>query len=232
MSGIDVRRVESDETTQIRNVYTPEGRKQWVPRRASRITARDLPDEWREPSVVLLGPVAGEVDADIANAFRGSLIGVGVQGWLREIGPADEVSPIAPDQWDSGLLLAVADALFVSEKDLPAEDVQRTVADWSRKVPIVALTRGDGGAEVWHRGERRHIGAFPANAIDATGAGDIFASAFLIRYHETSDPWDAARFASAAASCVIEAEGVVDVPNRQRIEERLLSHPDIAACLV
>ena len=229
LPGIEVCRVASDQTTQIRNVYTPEGRKQWVPRRAARITAKDLPGEWRDPPVVLLGPVAGEVDSDIANAFRGSLIGVGVQGWLRNIGPNDEVTPVSPDQWDSRALHEAADALFVSEEDLPVEDIQTTVGAWSRRVPIVALTRGDGGAEVSFRGEWRHIGAFPAKSIDPTGAGDIFAAAFLIRYHETSDAWDAVRFASAAASCVIEADGVLGVPGREQIEARLLSCPDIVA---
>jgi sugar/nucleoside kinase (ribokinase family) len=130
---------------------------------------------------------------------------------------------------DSVALLAHADALFVSEEDLPAEDVQRTVAGWSRTVPIVALTRGDGGAEVCFGGEWRHIGAFQAKSIDPTGAGDVFAAAFLIRYHETNDPWEAARFASASASCVIEVDGVLGVPGREQIEARLLSRPDIVA---
>jgi hypothetical protein len=94
LPGIDARRVESDETTQIRNVYTPEGRKQWVLHRAASIKASYLPDEWCSSSIVLLGPVAGEVDADLANSLKGSMIGVGIQGWLRAIGSDGSVSAI------------------------------------------------------------------------------------------------------------------------------------------
>jgi sugar/nucleoside kinase (ribokinase family) len=92
-------------------------------------------------------------------------------------------------------------------------------------VPVVAFTRGENGADLCHKGEWRHVDAFPAAVVDPTGAGDVFASAFLIRLSEGDDVWAAARFASCAASFVVEAEGVTGVPTRRQVEERLKQYP-------
>ena len=48
-----------------------------------------------------------------------------------------------------------------------------------------------------------------------------FATGFLVRYAETGDPWEATRFASCAASLVIEGVGVDGVPTREAIDARL-----------
>jgi sugar/nucleoside kinase (ribokinase family) len=88
-------------------------------------------------------------------------------------------------------------------------------------VDVVAFTRGYGGADVCFRGEWRRFEAFPAQPVDLTGAGDVFAAGFLACYAETGDPWEATRYGSAAASLVIEGVGVEGVPSREAIEARL-----------
>ena len=93
----------------------------------------------------------------------------------------------------------------------------------------LAFTRAERGAELCHRGVWRRIDAFPAAAVDPTGAGDVFAAAFLIRYRETGDPWEATRFAACAASFIVESEGLANTPDRMMIEERLRAHPEIVA---
>lgn len=221
LKGIDVRVVPSEGTTQMRNVYDEGRRTQTVPQVASRITVDDLPDEWRGAGIVLLGPVAGEVDGALAACFPDALIGVGAQGWLREIGPDGRVRPVRHEAWDAAPVLGPAEALFLSDEDLAPEDLSEALEDWAALVPIVCFTRGYGGADVCVRGEWRKFAAFPAEAVDPTGAGDTFATAFLVRYRETSDPWDAARFASAAASLVVEGVGTEGVPTREAVEARL-----------
>lgn len=229
LPGIDVHRIASTATTQIRNVYTPEGRRQWVPSRAAGIATGDLPSQWIAPSIALLGPVAGEVDSSIASMLSAGTLGIGAQGWLREVAPDGQVRPVAAQETHFAPLLDAADAVFVSEEDLASASAGETVGGWARRVPIVAFTHGDGGADVSYKGEWRHVAAFPARTVDPTGAGDVFAAAFLIRYRETADPWEAARFASAAAACVVEGEGAAAVPTRPTIEERLRSRPDVVA---
>ncbi len=229
LPGIECVSVQSSRSTRIRNIYGGGRRRQYIPQRAALLNADHLPEAWRKASIVLLGPVAGEVDDGIARCFSSSLIGVGAQGWLREIGPESRVRPVPPEQWKASAVLSGARAIFLSDEDIPPEAAPAALKLWSVMVEIVAFTRGYNGADVCLRGDWRHIDAFPAEAVDPTGAGDAFAAAFLIRLSETGDVWEATRFASCAASFVVEAEGTSGVPDRQRVEERLRRHPDIMA---
>jgi len=66
--------------------------------------------------------------------------------------------------------------------------------------------------------------------VDATGAGDVFAAAYMVRIHETGDALSAARFASAAAALSIRGEGIAAIAGRDQIEamvglERGVSRP-------
>jgi len=214
----------------MRNVYGPGLRRtQTAPRRAPTIGARHLPPAWRESAIVLLGPVAGEIEDSLAACFPKALLGAGAQGWLREIGADGRVRPIHPQAWRDETVLQHCHALFLSDEDIPLSDAPAALARWSQMVQTVCFTRGPNGADICHKGQWRHIGAFPAQVTDPTGAGDVFAAAFLIRFSRTGDPWDAARFASAAASLVIEAEGISGVPTARQIEARLDAYPAVTA---
>jgi sugar/nucleoside kinase (ribokinase family) len=229
LPGIEVRAVASERTTAMRNVYDGGRRRQTSPRRAADIRAEHLPPAWRDIPIVLLGPVAGEIDDSLAACFPRSLVGAGAQGWLRETGPDGRVQPVRPSRWADEPVLRHVSALFLSDEDVMPQDAQDALDRWSGMVEVLCYTRGYGGADVCYRGEWRHIRAFPAGVVDLTGAGDTFATGFLVRYHETGDPWEAARFASAAASLVIEGEGIEGVPARDTIEARLRAHPGIVA---
>ena len=229
LPGIETVSVPSEHSTQFRNVYGGERRRQFIPQRAARITAKDVPEEWRHAPIVLLGPVVGEVEPGLGSCFRGSLVGAGAQGWLREVAADTSVRPVAPEDWDAAAVLRHAHALFLSDEDVPPHAAPAALQHWSGMVETLAFTRGYNGADVFHRGEWRHIDAFPARAVDPTGAGDVFAAAFLVRYRETGDPWGATRFASCAASFVVEGEGAKAMPDREQIEKRLRQNPDIIA---
>lgn len=227
LPGIECRIAPSPHTTRIRNVYVGGRRQQQIPQRAAAITPEHLPDEWRQTPVVLLGPVTGELDDALAGCFPGSLLGVGAQGWLREIGADTRVRPVPPARWQAGPVLRLARALFVSDEDLPPQEAAAALKEWSRAVELVAFTHGQRGADICRRGVWWHIDAFPARTVDPTGAGDIFAAAFLVRLWETEDVAEAARFAVCAASFVVEGEGTAAIPNREQIETRLREHPEI-----
>ncbi|MCH7999822.1 MAG: ribokinase [Chloroflexi bacterium] len=228
LPGTEIVRVPSTLSTQFRNVYTAQGRVQYVPQRAPLITPASLPDDWRDAGIVLLGPVSGEVDAALADCFPQALIGISAQGWLREIGPDSRVRPVPPERWQGDPLLRQDHILFVSDEDMPPSS-RPVLEKWSRRVDTLAYTSGEHGAEVCHRGAWRRIDPFPAKAVDPTGAGDIFATAFLVRYQESGDPWQATRFAACAAALIVESEGLADIPDRATIEERLQEHPEIVA---
>jgi len=227
LAGVDVFLLPSPVSTQFRNVYEGGRRRQVVAARARPIPLSRLPPRWRRADIVLLGPVLGEVSPRLAAAFPGALLGACLQGWLRALGPGGEVRPRAARRWRGIRHLGGCRALFVSDEDLAPEEAGPVLGRWARVVPIVAYTRGEKGAEVAWRGAWRHIDAFPARVVDPTGAGDVFAAAFLIALWEGADAFQAARFASAAASLAVEGEGVAAVPWREQVEARLRAYPDI-----
>ena len=229
LPGVDVVLAPSNCSTQIRNVYGPHGRIQYIVQQAAPIKAAMLPRDFRDAEIVLLGPVTGRVDTDLGECFPRALIGISAQGWLRDIGADNRVRPVPPERWQAERLLQPGRVLFVSDEDLPKEGVKPVLDAWSARVEVLAFTRAERGAEVCHRGVWRHIEAFPAAAVDPTGAGDVFATAFLIRYRECGDPWEATRFATCAASFIVESEGLANTPDRAMIEARLREHAGIVA---
>jgi len=218
---VQVHTVGAVVSTRMRNIYRKGIRSQRLLQQAAPITESDIPLELRAAAVVFLAPVLDELSPGVAHCFSGGLLGIGAQGWLRQVGQDGRVRPRLLTNWEAWPLLEKADALFLSEEDVPAREKDAALAAWSRLVPIIGFTQGELGAEVCCRGEWRHFDAFPARRIDPTGAGDIFGAAFLIRYKECADPWEAARFASAAASFIVEGIGLENVPSREMIESRL-----------
>jgi sugar/nucleoside kinase (ribokinase family) len=74
------------------------------------------------------------------------------------------------------------------------------------------------------------VGTFPIVARDPTGAGDVYAAAFLVAMSEGAGPADAALLASAAASIVVEEEGGVALERLGDCRERAAAVPLETAC--
>lgn len=73
---------------------------------------------------------------------------------------------------------------------------------------LIVLKLDADGALVFRDGESVHVPPAPTNRlVDATGAGDSFAGAFLARYLTGDDPVAAARFANRVSAWVIEHPG-------------------------
>jgi sugar/nucleoside kinase (ribokinase family) len=222
LAGVEVHRVPSRRATTFRNCYQDGHRSQFVLSEARSLGVSDVPDAWRTAPIVVLGPVCGEVPPEATSVFAHSLVGVCAQGWLRGVDHQQRVTrrawPVSAS-WGSGY------ALFVSEDDL-AGDIS-SLEGWTAVFPVVAYTQASRGACLHVDGRWCHIDAFPEREVDPTGAGDVFAAAFLARLHETGDPALAARFAAAAASISVSREGTLAIADRQQIEERMAQHPEI-----
>lgn len=180
----------------------------------------DVPEDWREAPLVLLAPIVDEVDPLLATAFPEAAVGAAAQGWLRDLGPEGEVTPRG---WNpSPSLLGRLQALFLSNEDVRGQEP--FVSEWLQRVPFGVLTAGERGALLFVNGERYEIRPRPARLVDATGAGDVFAAAFLARYRLHGDPWDAAEAATCAASLSVEGEGSTAVPDRAALESALAAY--------
>ena len=222
LSGVTVAGRPSEATTSFENVYEQNHRRQHVPSQAEPLSADDLPEAWLGAPIVLLGPVCGEVPPGLGQAFSGSLVAVAAQGWLRRI---DRRRRVYRRAWSGPPFWSGCRALFISQEDLGRRRDQ--LSRWTAEVPIVAMTRGKRGATLHYDERWRQIDAFPARELDPTGAGDIFATAFLVRYHETGDATEAARFGSAAASFSVEALGLDGIAGREEIGARMNEHPEV-----
>jgi 1D-myo-inositol 3-kinase len=209
---------QSTVTTRFVNAYGEDGeRQQVVAARAEPVDTGELGDDWRDPDALLLAPVVGEVPSGAALGFSASVVGAVAQGWLRAIDTDGGVEAMA---WrDPGAALAGVHVLFLSEHDLP--DGAAGAQDLLRYVPIVALTRGWKGVTILTRDGSTEVPTLPRPEVDPTGAGDVFASAFLVRYHETGDALEAAAFGACAASCVVEGVGATTLGDRAEVERRL-----------
>ena len=216
--SVMVHRCPSPTSTIFENIYTDHHRRQYVRGVARVLTPEDVPAEWRQSPIVHLGPIAQEVSPALAEAFPGALVGVTPQGWLRRWDAQGLVSPIA---WvDGERILRAVDVVVLSLEDLGGDrSLLNSYIDQAR---LLILTVGERGSIVHRGGTSERVPAYVVNEVDPTGAGDVFAAAFLIRYAETRDPIDAARFANSAASFVVEGPGSSTVPTRGQVEDRLL----------
>mgnify|MGYP001816691953 CR=1 FL=1 len=107
----------------------------------------------------------------------------------------------------------------MSEQDLP--DAETWARERLAQVPMVALTRGWQGLTLLTRDGEHDIPSLPREEVDPTGAGDVFSAAFLVRYHESGDPLEAAAFGACAASCAVEGVGTSTLGDREEVLERM-----------
>ena len=218
LPGVTVFLERSSATTKFRNDYDANGeRRQELAARADDIELTPLADEWRDPDALLLAPVAGEIAGIGAAAFEAGVVGALAQGWLRGFDRHGNVSPRAWQHPERDLL--GVHALFVSERDLP--QAASRARELLAHVPVVVLTRGWQGLTLLTREGAQDVPGLPREEVDPTGAGDVFAAAFLLRYHESGDLQEAAAFAACAASCAVEAVGVSGLGDRPEVTRRL-----------
>ena len=216
--GVAFHLLPAEVTTTFENVYTPAGRVQHLRAAAPAIPAAAVPAAWRAAGVVHLGPVAQEVPPELAEAFPdATLVGVTPQGWLRTW---DASGLVRPAPWDNAeRVLARADVLVFSAEDVGGDlALVRRYAELAR---LAVVTDHRNGCTVWYQGRQEHHPAFEVDEVDPTGAGDVFAAAFLLRYGETRDSAEAARFANCVASFVVEGRGTAVLPTQQQVEQRL-----------
>lgn len=211
----------SDTSTTFEIRYSGDAREVRLRELAPSILGEGLPEVWGSADVVMLAPVYQEVSTSLARRFLGALLGVAPQGWLRRTSAGGRVE--ATDWYDAEVLERV-DVVALSEMDVPDG---RIPGRWLDHEGIFIMTKGRRGAVMRFEGRWYDIPAYLAREVDATGAGDVFAAAFLIRYFETSEAFAAGLFASCAASLKVEGAGVGAIPSREQVEQRMNRYPDL-----
>ncbi len=217
---IEVVTVPAACTTVFEHRVAEAGRGLVVGAAARPLLAADVPEDWREASLVMLAPVIAEVDVDMVTAFPEATLGAAAQGWLRTVGPggAVMVQPWTPPR----ALLGRLQALFVSAEDVRGHEA--LVTEWIQRLPLAVVTGGQHGALLYVNGERYDVRPCPSREVDATGAGDVFAAAFMACYRTEGDPWQAAEAAACAAALSVGAEGWAAVPDATTLARALATY--------
>jgi sulfofructose kinase len=84
----------------------------------------------------------------------------------------------------------------------------------------LCVTLGTDGAMLLEGDHLHHMPAFAVEAIDTTGAGDVFRAAFIYALLQSQRPTEILRFASAAAAISCTREGAMtSVPTLEEIEQ-------------
>src|SRR5712692_8610555 len=219
LGGVLVARIPAEYTTCFVNEYVGGKRRQTIESVAEKLTYEQILPEWRNPPVVHLGPLCQEIDASLVNRFPRSLIGVTPQGWMRAWGEDGLVHAV--DWAEAERVLAKSDVVVISEDDVADPSV---IDQWAARARMLVVTLGERGCDVYREGESEvyHSPAFTSGTeVDPTGAGDVFAGAFLWHLHKSDGDWrTAADWANCVASFVVEKRGVAGVPTLAAVEQR------------
>ena len=214
LNGIPMLTIKSPQSTTFENIYTENGRIQYLRAQATRIDFASVPDAWRTASIIHIGPIANEVASILPYGFSPALFGVTPQGWMRQ---RAEDGRISRSEWrNAEPILQKADAVVISREDVNGDD--ELIEDMAHQTRILAVTEADAGCVLHWNGDRRRFRAPVVHEVDATGAGDVYAAAFFIRLFKTRDPWEAARFATLIASRSVTRIGLNGIPTQPEIE--------------
>lgn len=200
--------IESEVTTTFANLHDAAGiRHQRLMSRADSIGFHDVPEDWRKPDILYVGPLTQELPPDCLSWFTPGVSCVVPQGWCRkwnESLPSEvTVIPSPPAGISTGW-----DICVVSEQEVRRD----TLHDWLAIADHVVVTQGERGATLHQNGDPRgiHIPAalnIPNTGTDTTGAGDVFAAAMAINYANGVGIGESARDASEWAARSTTAQG-------------------------
>jgi len=216
LKGINIAGSVSPHTTTFYNSYHHGKRKQIINEIANSIKKAQVPPGWNKAKIVHICPVVDEVDQEIFTLFKDSLVCLTPQGLMRRW---DEKGQVYPKRWIPIFEVSSrVDVLIFSEEDIAT--FPEVLEECKSLINIVILTRGAEGSILYWRGKEFIFSAFKTEEKDPTGAGDVFAAAFLVKYYQTDDPIESSRFANCVASFAVEEKGTAGISDFDRIIKR------------
>ena len=218
LQGLSIISLDSPRSTTFENIYNDHARVQYLRAQATRLDLDRVPVAWRNASIIHLGPIADEMDSVLPNGISPLFLGVTPQGWMRQWNKEGRVSPA---EWkNSESILRKAGAVVISREDVQGND--ELIEHMAHQTRILAVTEANQGSLLYWHGDRRRFQAPEVQEVDATGAGDVYATAFFARLLKTRDPWESARFATLIASRSVTRVGLAGIPTPEDIEECLM----------
>ncbi|UCD44992.1 MAG: hypothetical protein JSV27_00315 [Candidatus Bathyarchaeota archaeon] len=172
---------------------------------------------------IVLAPIVGEIPPSTVLAVSAELLALDPQGFIREIGRDGAIGQRA--WWDEELLRRTSvvkasgeELILITGDPSPLGGLGR-LADAGVSVAIATL--GEGGSLVVTEGRSYRLPVYDvAEAVDPTGAGDVFLGSFTMEYLRGEDPLWCASVGTAVASCVVETLGPSIEADQREIRER------------
>lgn len=218
LADFPIHRIPSQEATTYENIQTPDGRIQYLHKRAPTIAPEMIPQSWRAASIVHFASVAFEIDPALLDIFPDSFRCITPQGCMRRVDQEKRVHYCDWEEAESMLPKTAAAVISVEDVQFDEERIQRL----QKYANILAVTEGEQGARVYWKGDVRHFNAPQVNVINPTGAGDIFAAVFFARLFATQDAWLAGAQAVQLASLSVTRRGVAGMPTAQEIQTSMV----------
>jgi sugar/nucleoside kinase (ribokinase family) len=219
LEGHDVEVVATEHTLTLEHDWPGGERRQSLRAAPGRmLSPDDLPERWPQPDVAILGPlVEGDLDPALATVARQDCALIG-QGFQRV---ADESGAIRHLEAPSTALKRACSpltSLFLSDVEVagwPSGELERLVSACRR----VVITYGERGVVVHRPGGIRAFDALRVEPVDVTGAGDVYASAFILGLDAGEEA--AARLAAGYAAAAVRVQGAGLLPPRAEVERML-----------
>jgi len=120
------------------------------------------------------------------------------------------------------ILSAHVPAMLTGEQDpeRALRKLRNTHTGW------LCVTLGTGGAMLLDGDQLHHVPALAVDAVDTTGAGDVFRAAFIYAFLQSQSPVEILKFAVAAAAVSCTREGAMtSVPALAEIQPLLIHTP-------
>jgi sugar/nucleoside kinase (ribokinase family) len=229
-AGVDLMLVALREGPVYHNVETRAGRVQTCVQPGAPLPVQALPESWLQAPGWMIAPVAGEVRDDWAAAIpNGAFVAIAWQGSLRRLVAGERVTRKPPSP---SPILRRADLVGASHHDLDPDTPLEALFPLLSPQGRLLITQGhEGGLLITLVDDRhetvRYRSAESDEEVDPTGAGDTFLSSLLATAVHRNlggrqrGPLDL-RVAAAAGSLVVEAPGLLGVPDRAAVVLRMV----------
>ena len=210
--------------------------------RSPDIKFKNIPENYLEhpPDALILVPLCCEISldfiSDVLDHFPDALVGIDLQGFLREIDEDGSVS-LAKDEdvreKVDQIINLIGNHLILkgSEEEMKIffrkEDLVEVMKFFQKYEGLFIMTLGQGGSMIYERGkEILKIPSFkPEKTVDETGAGDVYLAIFLYEFLTSNKSWEAIEEAglraSASASFLVEHVGPKGFGSKEDVLERL-----------
>lgn len=214
--------IEAEQTSTFENIYTDQGRVQYIRGTAKSLSYEQLPEAWRDTPLVHLAPLTGELDPEMAARFPNATTMLTAQGVLRQWG---DDGRIHFKRWCVASVLKALDWLVLSEEDIVlAPELEQVYAELAHHF---VLTRAEQGGTHYDHGVPTHYPTPAVEVIQPTGAGDVFAASLLASlYLLDGDVTASLDVAAHMGATSVTRDGVLGTPTPDEVQQVLSIYQD------